>query len=58
MLNAFEVSDAFRTMCKIAVEEGLSRKEMENAVEMAWLAKVNYDRLAWESPTFSMSDMS
>ncbi len=44
MTNPLEISDAFRTMCKIAVEAGLSRKEMENAIETAMLAKADWDR--------------
>ncbi len=44
MTNPLEISDAFRTMCKVAVEAGLSRKEMENAVEAAWLVKADWER--------------
>lgn len=51
MTNPLEISDAFRTMCKIAVEAGLSRKEMENAIEAAWLAKADWDRQFMENPT-------
>ncbi|MCA9470545.1 MAG: hypothetical protein MRJ96_10205 [Nitrospirales bacterium] len=44
MTNPLEISDAFRTMCKVAVEAGLSRKEMENAVDAAWLVKADWER--------------
>ncbi len=52
MTNALEFSDAFRTMCKVAVELGLSRKEMENAVDSAWLAKADWDKQFIEGQTF------
>ena len=48
MTNPFEISDAFRTMCKIAVESGLSRTEMDNAVAMAWLLKEQAEEVRWE----------
>lgn len=53
MTTVFEVSDAFRTMCKVAVESGLSRKEMDNAVELAWLAKAQLERRRRESDTYA-----
>ncbi len=51
MTNPLEISDAFRTMCKVAVESGLSRKEMENAVDAAWLVKADWDRQFLDSKT-------
>ena len=52
MTNPLEISDAFRTMCKVAVEAGLSRKEMQNAIEAAWLVKADWDRQFIESKTY------
>ncbi|WP_447968920.1 hypothetical protein [Nitrospira sp. M1] len=51
MTSPLEISDAFRTMCKVAVEAGLSRKEMENAVDAAWLVKADWDRQFLEGRT-------
>ncbi|RMH36471.1 MAG: hypothetical protein D6690_05630 [Nitrospirae bacterium] len=36
LASAFDVSEAFHIMCKIAVDAGLSRREMESAVDAAW----------------------
>ena len=48
MANPFEISDAFRTLCKVAVDSGLSRTEMDNAVAMAWLLKEQAEEVRWE----------
>ena len=48
MTNPFEFSDAFRTLCKVAVDLGLSRTEMDNAVAMAWLLKEQAEEVRWE----------
>lgn len=52
LATPFDVSEAFYLMCKIAVDAGLSRREMELAIDAAWRMRAQFEAM----PTSELLD--
>lgn len=59
LASSFDVAEAFLIMCKIAIDAGVSRREMESAIELTWRMKGQLDALpsvdASESPSWMVA---